>query len=348
MATAKKMPSGNYRVRIYDKATGKQKSFTAETKKEAEYLANEWLTGRQKAVIKHDITVGEAVRTYIDSKNNVLSASTIRGYEIVYRNGLNGIRDINIDDLTTIQLQYWINSNAKKYSPKTLRNQFGLVTAALRQKKVRLDFEDVTLKKKTKTEIEIPTEQEIGQILRMVDGTNIELPVTLALCLGLRQSEIAALDWSDYKNDVLTINKSCVPDKNNKFILKMGNKSMASTRTLKVHGLVKERLDRVRMTSGRISPMLPSSILCRFKQLCRQNGIPEYTMHALRHANASIMLLKNIPDKYAMKQLGQSSPNMIKNVYQHIFTDRQEQVADTVSNAISEILDSKLDAKKCK
>ena len=152
MATAKKMPSGNYRVRIYDKATGKQKSFTAETKKEAEYLANEWLTGRQKVVIKHDITVGEAVRTYIDSKNNVLSASTIRGYEIVYRNGLNGIRDINIDDLTTMQLQYWINSNAKKYSPKTLRNQFGLVTAALRQKKVRLDFDDVTLKKKTKTE----------------------------------------------------------------------------------------------------------------------------------------------------------------------------------------------------
>ena len=220
MATAKKMPSGNYRVRIYDKATGKQKSFTAETKKEAEYLPNEWLTGRQKAVIKHDITVGEAVRTYIDSKSNVLSASTIRGYEIVYRNGLTGIRDINIDDLTTMQLQYWINSNAKKYSPKTLRNQFGLVTAALRQKKVRLDFDDVTLKKKTKTEIEIPTEQEIGQILRMVDGTNIELPVTLALCLGLRQSEIAALDWSDYKNDVLTINKSCVPDKNNKFILK--------------------------------------------------------------------------------------------------------------------------------
>lgn len=102
MATAKKMPSGNYRVRIYDKATGKQKSFTAGTKKEAEYLANEWLTGRQKAVIKHDITVGEAVRTYIDSKNNVLSASTIRGYEIVYRNGLTGIRDINIDDLTTM------------------------------------------------------------------------------------------------------------------------------------------------------------------------------------------------------------------------------------------------------
>lgn len=33
MATAKRLPSGSYRVRVYDKNTGKYKSFTAETKK---------------------------------------------------------------------------------------------------------------------------------------------------------------------------------------------------------------------------------------------------------------------------------------------------------------------------
>lgn len=33
MATAKKLPSGSYRVRVYDKNTGKYKSFTAEMKK---------------------------------------------------------------------------------------------------------------------------------------------------------------------------------------------------------------------------------------------------------------------------------------------------------------------------
>lgn len=35
MATAKRLPSGSYRVRVYDKNTGKYKSFTAETKKAA-------------------------------------------------------------------------------------------------------------------------------------------------------------------------------------------------------------------------------------------------------------------------------------------------------------------------
>jgi hypothetical protein len=41
MATAKKLPSGNYRVRVYDKSTGKYKSFTAQTKREAERAAAE-------------------------------------------------------------------------------------------------------------------------------------------------------------------------------------------------------------------------------------------------------------------------------------------------------------------
>ena len=343
MATAKKLPSGNYRVRVYDKATGKYRSFTAETKREAERAAAEWLSGRQNVSTPQKATVGQAVRKYIDSKSNVLSISTIRGYEIIYNNAIDEIKDIYLSKLTTQTLQEWVNNNAAKYSPKSLRNQFGLITAALRQQKVKLDFEDVTLKQKLKSEIEIPNEQQIGQILKLVDGTNVELPVTLALCLGLRQSEIAALDWADYDGDSLRINKSCVPDKDNKFIIKQGNKSAASTRTLSVKGIAKLRLDRARQPSGKISKMLPSSILCRFKSLCRQNGLPEFTMHSLRHANASLMLLQNIPDKYAMEQLGQSSPNMIKNVYQHIFREQKDRVSSAVSDAISKIYATKYD-----
>lgn len=345
MATAKKLPSGNYRVRVYDNATKKYKSFTAETKKAAELAAQEWLVKRAPTECRSDMTVGDAVRAYIDSKSNVLSISTIRGYEIIYRNAIDEIKDISLNKLTTIHLQQWVNNNAERYSSKSLSNQYGVITAALKQQKVSIDFSDVTLKKKLKSEIQIPTEEEMGRILHIVDGTNVELPVTLALCLGLRQSEIAALDWSDYDGDYLTINKSCVPDKDNNFVVKVGNKSAASTRTLVVRGIVKDRLDRSRKNSGKVSPMLPSSILCRFKQLCRNNGIPEYTMHSLRHANASLMLLKNVPDKYAMEQLGQSSPNMVKNVYQHIFKKRQAQVADTLSCAFDDIYATKYDTK---
>ena len=42
MATAKKLPSGSYRVRKYDKWTKKYVSFTAEDAETAEMLAAEW------------------------------------------------------------------------------------------------------------------------------------------------------------------------------------------------------------------------------------------------------------------------------------------------------------------
>ncbi len=48
MATAKKLPSGNWRVRAYDKKTKKYKSFTSTSKSKAEHMATEYLNGFQK------------------------------------------------------------------------------------------------------------------------------------------------------------------------------------------------------------------------------------------------------------------------------------------------------------
>ena len=74
MATAKKLPSGNYRVRAYDKATGKYKSFTAKTKKEAELMAAEWLNSTQQS--EDEKTFQQAAEEYIEIKTPVLSPTT--------------------------------------------------------------------------------------------------------------------------------------------------------------------------------------------------------------------------------------------------------------------------------
>ena len=47
MATAKKLPSGQFRARVYDKARKTTKSFTAPTKMEAEVAAARWLKSSQ-------------------------------------------------------------------------------------------------------------------------------------------------------------------------------------------------------------------------------------------------------------------------------------------------------------
>ena len=73
MAKAKKLPSGSWRVNQYvgkDK-NGKRiyKSFTASSKKEAEFMAAEYvLLYKDKNSANHiNLTLGDAIDMYIDS-----------------------------------------------------------------------------------------------------------------------------------------------------------------------------------------------------------------------------------------------------------------------------------------
>lgn len=344
MAKVEKLPSGNYRIRVYDKTTGSRKSFTASSKAEVKLLAAEWENGIKEKTKPKDFTLDEAVTEYIKSKENILSPSSIRGYEVIRKNALGALAKIKICVITEMDLQKWVNSNAAKYKPKTVKSQFGLVTATLRQNKIQLDFDTILLPDILPQEPKIPTEQEIGIILRIIEGTSVELPVTIAVTTGMRQSEIAALKWSDYDGAFLYVHSAKVPGKDNKYVLKDTTKSKASTRSVEVDSVLKHRLDRAEHKSEFISPMLPSSVLRKFQQLCDKNGLPHFTMHGQRHGNASMMLAQGVPDKYAMERLGQSSPNMIKNVYQHLYDEKKKEISKTMSDKFSAILDTKLDA----
>ena len=64
------------------------------------------------------ITVGKAIDRYIESKNAVLSPSTIAGYKRVRKNALQDIMSKNIVALTQEDIQRAINKMAKDKSPK--------------------------------------------------------------------------------------------------------------------------------------------------------------------------------------------------------------------------------------
>ena len=129
MASARKLPSGNYRVNLFigvdENGKRKYKSFTAPTKKEAEYQAAQFnLTRREKP--KCELTVKEAITRYIDTKNNVFSPSTVKNYRGYLRTGFTEIESIKVKDLTEDKIQRWINDLAKSHSPKTVKNIYYL------------------------------------------------------------------------------------------------------------------------------------------------------------------------------------------------------------------------------
>ena len=135
MAKAKKLPSGKWRALVYDytDSNGKRKykSFTAETKKEAEFLAADYSLNKKMRSSTHSITLYDGYTRYIESKNNVLSPSTLREYKRQQKHDFPELMPLPIQKITQENIQIAVNRAAGLYSPKTVHNMHGLLVSVL-------------------------------------------------------------------------------------------------------------------------------------------------------------------------------------------------------------------------
>jgi integrase len=337
---AKKLTSGNWRVRVQiDSMDGKQhyRSFTASTRKEVEYLASQYALTQKEELQPQAMTVGKAIENYIDARSAVLSPATVRVYKQTRKCYLKMIEDIKLKNFTSEDAQRQINQIAKKSSPKTVRNVYALLTSTLKVYHPALALR-VNLPKRIRTEIAIPEKDIVQKLLSAAQGTELENAILLAACYGMRRGEICALLYSDINQakQEIHITKSLAKNDQNEWVEK-APKSYAGTRAFGVSENLIQRLIRNKHDPQRVCPLHPDMLTRRFMRLCAANGV-YCRFHDLRHYNASLMLALSVPDKYAMERLGQATPGMIKAVYQHIMSDKREEVNKTVNDAVESII----------
>ena len=332
MARAKKLPSGSWRVQVYTgMENGKRKyiSITAPTEKEANYAALQYQMGidRKARVGK---SVGEAIDDYISMKDGVLSPTTIQAYKKYRQSYLTALMDVPITSLTRDQLQRAVNEEAKRQSrygrplsAKTLRNAYGLLCAAVRMECPACNL-DVTLPAKQK---HMPAPMlSPAQIFALVKGTEIELPVLLAVWLGLSMSEIRGIRTDAISDGILTIDRTVV-DVDGERVEKSKTKAYDRTRRLKLPPYILDLIQQ-QNADGYIIRRTGKAIYNRWIAMQRRAGYdPPMRFHDLRHLNASIMLALGVPDKYAMERGGWSTPYVMKSVYQHTF-DAEREIID--------------------
>jgi len=336
MAIAHKLPSGNYRVQVFDGKDERGKlrrtSFTASTAKEAELLALEYQLGRKRLNKPENMTVGEAIDRYIESKDAVLSPSTIRMYKAIRRIRLQEIINLPLSKITPEAVQREINREAKKYSPKTIRNMHGLLSATIKSYCPDLILR-TTLPQKEKPNIYIPNENDIDLILNEIPDTEMELPVMFAACLGLRRSEVCGLTWDnvDFGKGVITVKQAKVIDSENEFIIKVP-KTYAGNRTLKMPQILIDALKKNPDKTGFLVNINPNVITNRFSDILAKLNIPHFRFHDLRHYYASLMVMLGVPDIYAMNRMGHATANMLKTVYQHTFDNEMNRIDNVIND----------------
>jgi integrase len=335
MAKARKLPSCNWRVRVFDGVdqAGKKryKSFTAPTKKQAEYLAAEYAANKKRAAsVQDDRTLAEAYARYIEIKQNTLSPTTVVEYTRSASRDFPELMPLKLSRITQEAVQSAVNIMSASHSPKSVRNAHGLLSAVLNMfaPDIRLN---TRLPQSTKPDIYVPIEPEIEKLIRNIKGTELLKAVLLAAFGSLRRSEVCALTESDLdrQGGIVHVNKAMVWAITKEWVLKQP-KSKAGYRDVTMPPFVMERL--VPMDGQhRIVNLVPTTVTNRFAKALKSVNLPHFRFHDLRHYQASILHAMGVPDKYIMERGGWKTDSTLKNIYQHTMSDKRKEIeADIV------------------
>ncbi len=325
-----KLPSGSYRMRkMYKGKTYTVVTDYKPTQKEAIQLMADELDKVQE---KHNrMTLRNASETYIESKRNVLSPATVRGYKCAVKALSDGFLDENIHDITAADVQAEINRLAKNHSPKTVRNYHGFISAVLGIFCPSMKLY-TTLPQKVKNEPYIPSDNDIKRILEYAKGTQFEIPIILA-CYGLRRSEICALTLDDIEGDVIKISKAKVLGDNADWVNKT-TKTAASTREI----IIPLEIAALIRSQGYVYRGHPNSITIYLSKAEDKLGLPHFSLHKLRHYFASKMSALHIPEADIMRMGGWETDHVMKRVYRHSMMEKEEQAKRAAAEKLKNCL----------
>lgn len=296
---------------------GKRRSVTGATKKEAESKAAAMKAGYLEAKKTGLPTLHDAIDGYIKAKEGVLSPSTVYGYRKIQRTRFQGLMGRKINLLTKQVLQSAVSEEAGKVSPKSVKNAFGLVSTVLSFYAV--DVPAVDLPKAQRKDKRYLQEDEIPRLLEAVKGDKYELPILLALWLGLRRSEIFGLCWDcvDLDAGTITIRRAYVYD--GEWILKESTKTAGSHRVIKLPEYIREKFQEKGPGDGQVfAGVEPGRPRKRLQEICAQEGITMTSLHGLRHTFAAVMLSHGISDRVVMREGGWTSARTMREIYDYV------------------------------
>lgn len=339
----RQLPSGSWFARVT--VEGERVPVTAPTEEEYYAMARAVKAG----LLEHKkapkaVTLEAAIDKYIESRRGSVSPATIRSYYKLKKNYFRDLMTTNVfsitADMVQIQLQGMLKKpgpSGKPLSPKTVKDEFCFIVTVLRFSGVDLDRSRISLPQVQKSPYTVLTAEEQALLIRAAVGDPAELPILLALWLGLRRSEILGLrrEDVDFRHGTLHVGRAIVHDENGKLVEK-GTKTAESARTVVVPSYILEKL-RACPPGPIYAKYDPGYILKRLHAICEREGLPPVRLHDLRHINASVGLSLGVPDKYMMERGGWATKDTMVYRYQHTY-DAQKAAADEQINRYFEAL----------
>ena len=258
------------------------------------------------------LTLSQAIDRYIESRRNVLSPSTIRGYRIIQRNHFPALMNKAINPAT--DWQFHVNQESKDFSPKTMRNAWRFIATILRENNIMPPR--VLLPQPIQNDLPWLDYTQIAAFLAAIKDQPCELAALLALS-SMRRSEICALTGNGISADFkhITVHGAKVPGEDARFVIKETNKNVSSQRVVPV---LIPRLDELLRLIPRnddyIITVSPNTLAKQINRACEKNSLPRVGLHGLRRSFVSLGYHLKMSEQEIMEIGGWSD---YKTVHKH-------------------------------
>lgn len=333
------------------------KTVTYKTKKELKKLYDEFEAECQKTPLS-DITVKDLLESYVSHCRTLgRKATTIHGYEVTAERCYSLLGTILAKSLTTYRLEKFVAEMGDNgLSPKTIKNTIGLLSAAYDHaifigQLTENPCKRITLPKQQPKDIRILYIEEIPKFLEVISDVDLNEKVAyeLALFLGLRRSEILGLREADVdivKGLVYVHNTRHRVDGED---IEQDTKTKRSTRILALPDILILDLARLMeihrqfeyektdflIQDGFGNPLGHQALASRLARLEKKKGLPNVTLHGLRHTYASLLHSQGVDMANISANLGHGNLTTTMNVYTHIFQSASN-ASRGIANTINE------------
>lgn len=320
-------------------------------------------------------TVAELLDDYIDMQRvKGLKETTLTGYESYAKRLKMRFNGINAKDLTPYQIEKFIASAMKgepsagypkKASPKTIKGYISLLSSAykmaIRSKALTYNPCDaVEIPKQKKPDIVVLTKEDLPAFMAALEDTTPDLRVCFELALfgGLRRSEILGL-----MNDDINVTWSTVSVKRTRHRMHcediiQDTKTERSRRIVAVPDFVMDDIvdlmqrherdpyiDNPFLIQYAAQPMRPDYAKRAIKDFTRKHGLPDVTLHGLRHSYATML---NASGEFDIAEisaaLGHSTIGTTLNVYTHMWdsaSHSSRRISDYLEKGVQKVTSGK-------
>ena len=294
----------------------------------------------------------EWVDTY---KRGAVREVTLRKYVLASKHLRELAGDVALRDVNRKRYQQIINDFARDHERATVADTMHMVRAAV------LDAVDEGLidrdptrravikgceprrmhRKKYLDQFQL---QKLLESLRLGDWPSWDWLILLIAKTGLRYSEALALTPADFDFSKMTLSVSKTWD------YKAGGgfartKNQSSVRNVEMDWQLSMQMQNLCRDLDQDRPIFvmpghstynstANSVLHR---RCREAGVPEISIHGLRHTHASVLLASGVSTASVSSRLGHSNISTTQKVYLHVIKELERQDVSTIMRSMSSL-----------